>query len=338
MQNRSFDHLFGTFPGADGIRSGVAGYSQKNAKGVTVSPMLLHQATLHDLPHGRDEYLRVWNSGAMDKYAAYNGDVSLGYYDGTTPGVDRLWSWAQQYALADRFFTSVMSSAPSNQLFMTAASDNGFPFSIQPFYGPCNTEAPAPAPYTFRNVGDQLTEKGVTWGWYQEQFGKCDEGYASQQNPFQYFTSTHDSANLRDYSQFQQELMSGTLPAVSFVQPNPRNSTHPAAGSITEGLMWLDDLIKQVQASPVWPGVALIVIWDESGGWWDHVPPPQVDQDGYGMRVPLLVISPHAKRNYISHTQMDNVSVLKFIQETWGLTPLNTRNQASSGLNDLFSF
>jgi phospholipase C len=132
--------------------------------------------------------------------------------------------------------------------------------------------------------------------------------------------------------------MSGTLPAVSFVQPNPRNSTHPAAGSITEGLMWLDDLIKQVQASPVWPGVALIVIWDESGGWWDHVPPPQVDQEGYGMRVPLLVISPHAKRNYISHTQMDNVSVLKFIQETWGLTPLNTRNQASSGLNDLFSF
>jgi phospholipase C len=63
-----------------------------------------------------------------------------------------------------------------------------------------------------------------------------------------------------------------------------------------------------------------------------------VDQEGYGMRVPLLVISPHAKRNYISHTQMDNVSVLKFIQETWGLTPLNTRNQASSGLNDLFSF
>lgn len=338
MQNRSFDHLFGTFPGADGIRPGVPGYSQLNAKGATVSPSLLQDTAVHDLPHGREEYLRVWNSGAMDKYALYNGDVSLGHYDGTTPGVDRLWSWAQQFALADRFFTSVMNSAPSNQLFMTAASDNNFPFSVQPFYGPCNTDATAETPYTFRNVGDQLTEKGVSWAWYQEHLWDCANGYIPQQNPFQYFTSTHDSRNLRDFSQFRQDLAAGTLPAVSFVQPGPSDSTHPSSGPVTNGLLWLDELIQQVQSSSAWPGVALIILWDESGGWWDHVPPPQVDQEGLGVRVPLLVISPHAKRNYISHVQMDNVSILKFIQENWQLPPLNPRNQSATSLKDLFSY
>ncbi|HYG98211.1 MAG TPA: alkaline phosphatase family protein [Terriglobales bacterium] len=338
MQNRSFDHLFGTFAGVDGVRAGVPGYSQKNGKGETVTPRLLQQTTVSDLPHGREEYLRVWNSGGMDRYALHNGDISLGYYDATTPGVDRLWSWAQQYALADRFFTSVMSSAPSNQLFMVAASDNNFPFSVHPFYGPCNTETTTPAPYTFRNLGDQLTEAGISWGWYQEHLWDCANGYIPQQNPFQYFTSTHESPSLRDYSRFLQDLTSGTLPAVSFVQPGPSESTHPSGGSITNGLNWLDGLIRQIQASSVWPGVALIVLWDESGGWWDHVPPPQVDQEGYGMRVPLLVISPHAKRNYVSHVQLDNVSVLKFIQENWGLPPLNSRNQAATGLDDLFAF
>ncbi len=338
MQNRSFDHLFGTFPAVDGIRPGVAGYTQKDAKGATVSPMLLTETSVADLPHGRDEYLRVWDSGAMDKFALYNGDVSLGYYDSSTPGVDRLWSWAQQYALDDQFFTSVMSSAPSNQLFMVAASDNDFPFSVQPFYGPCNTEATAKAPYTFTNLGDQLSQKGVSWAWYQEPLWDCAAGYIAQQNPFQYFTSTHDSPNLRDYSRFSQDLASGTLPAVSFVQPAPIHSTHPGSGSITDGLEWLDSFLLQVKSSQVWPGVVVIVLWDEGGGWWDHVPPPQVDQQGYGIRVPLLVISPFAKNNYVSHVQMDNVSILKFIQENWGLPPLNSRNAGAASLGDLFTF
>jgi phospholipase C len=113
---------------------------------------------------------------------------------------------------------------------------------------------------------------------------------------------------------------------------------HPGSGAVTNGITWLDGFIKQIQASPIWPNTAIIVIWDSSGGWWDHVPPPQVDAQGFGPRVPMLVISPFAKKNYISHVQMDDVSILRFIQGTFGLQPLNARNQISSDLGDMFSF
>ena len=97
-------------------------------------------------------------------------------------------------------------------------------------------------------------------------------------------------------------------------------------------------LFARSRQRPVWSNAAIIVIWDSSGGWWDHVPPPQVDSQGYGPRVPMLVISPFAKKNYISHMQMDDVSILKFIQATFGLPALNARNQLGNDLSDMFQF
>ena len=338
MQNRSFDHLFGTFPGATGIQPGVPGFSQVDANGAVVTPQLLTDTATADLPHARSDFLRVWDSGAMDKYAFFNGSVSMGHYDNTTAGMSTLWGWAQQFALADNFFPSVMSDAPTNQLYLVAAEDNNNPASIDPFFPPCNTEVAATAGYTFPHVGDQLATKGLTWAWYQENLGVCGS-YVSQENPFQFFTDTHASTNVRDLTKFSTDLSSGNLPTVSFVQPGPAHSMHPALGvAVTNGITWLDGFIRQVQAAPQWANTAIIVIWDSSGGWWDHVPPPQVDAQGYGARVPMMVISPFAKKNYISHVQMDDVSILRFIQGTFGLPSLNARNQLGNDLSDMFSF
>lgn len=338
MQNRSFDHLFGTFPGATGIQPGVPGFSQVDANGAVVTPQLLTDTAIADLPHSRSDFLRVWDSGAMDKYAFFNGSVSMGHYDNTTAGMSTLWGWAQQFALADNFFPSVMSDAPTNQLYLVAAEDNNNPASIDPFFPPCNTAVAATAGYTFPHVGDQLATKGLTWAWYQESLGVCGS-YVAQENPFQFFTDTHASTNVRDLTKFSTDLSSGNLPTVSFVQPGPAHSMHPALGvPVTNGITWLDGFIRQVQAAPQWANTAIIVIWDSSGGWWDHVPPPQVDAQGYGARVPMMVISPFAKKNYISHVQMDDVSILRFIQGTFGLPSLNARNQLGNDLSDMFSF
>jgi phospholipase C len=103
-------------------------------------------------------------------------------------------------------------------------------------------------------------------------------------------------------------------------------------------MKWLDGFLHEVQASSIWNNAVVLVVWDASGGWWDHVPPPQVDTQGLGPRVPILAISPFAKKNYISHVQMDDVSILRFIQKVHGLDPLNSRNQASADLGDLFLF
>jgi phospholipase C len=338
MQNRSFDNLFGQFPRVNGLPKDVSQFSQMDSSGNVVTPHLLDPGFAADMPHGRQEYLRVWNGGAMDKYAFFDGADSLGYYDQSTPGIDLLWQWASDFAIADKFFPSVMNSAPSNQLFMVAASDNNFPFGIRPFYGPCNPPDTTPQPYTFPNVGDQLTRRAVTWSWFQEDLGKCDQDYQSQQNPFQFFTTTHNLANIKDLSAFFDQLSAGTLPSVSFIQASDQHSTHPSSGPVTDGLVWLDGLLRQIQASSIWPGVVVIITWDESGGFWDHVSPPQVDSEGYGARVPMLVVSPFAKKHYVSHVQMDNVSILKFIQSIWGLPPLNGREALSSDIRDMLTF
>jgi phospholipase C len=337
MQNRSFDNLFGVFPGAEGIKPGVPGFSQVDASGKTVTPTLLTDIAVPDLPHVRQDLLKVWDNGAMDKYAFFNGDTAMGHYDNTTPGVDVLWSWAQQFALADHFFPSVMGDAPSNQLYLIAASDNNFPFTINPINGPCTSPQTTSAPYTFQHVGDQLSAKGLSWAWYHEQLGICGK-YVPQENPFQFFKQATPGPNMRDLSSFQTDLTSGNFPSVAFVQANPVHSMHPNVGvPLTAGVTWLDGFIKQIQASPVYQKAAIIVIWDSSGGWYDHVPPPQVDPgQGFGPRVPMLVISPFAKKNFISHVQMDDVSILRFIQETFGLPPLNARNGQSNDLSDMF--
>jgi phospholipase C len=339
MQNRSFDHLFGTFPGANGIKAGEPGFTQTDAGGNSVSAFFQTNLAIADMPHLRGNLIKDWDNGLMDQFAFNSGDNAMGYYDNTTSGVDLLWSWAQQYALADNFYPSAMGDAPSNQLYLIAASDNNFSFSIQPFYGPCNTLTTTKAPYTYPHIGDQLDGAGLTWSWYHENYGDCTH-YVPQENPFQFFTSSHASPSIKDLTAFATDLAAGKLPNVSFVQPGAAHSTHPATGvSITNGLQWLDGFIRQIQAAPIWPRTAIVVIWDSSGGLWDHVPPPQnVDSQGFGPRVPMLVISPFAKKGYISHVQMDDVSILRFIQENFGLAPLNTRNQLSNDLSDMMLF
>lgn len=335
MQNRSFNHLFGAMPGVDGIRPGTNGYSQTDANGNTVTPYLLTSARTGDLPHDRGDYIATWNQGAMDKFAQNNGRLAMGYYDNTMPGIDVLWGWANDYALADNYYSSVMSNAPANQLYMVAASDANFPWSFYPYYGPCKTSTRAP--YTFQNVGDQLNAAGVSWGWFQAKWGECGTGYVPQQNPFQYFTSTHDTANLQELNAFYTQLDAGALPAVSWVTAHGTYNMHPG-GNVTTSANWLDGFLKRVQNSSAWPKTAIVVVWDEGGGWWDHRSPQQIDSQGLGIRVPMLVISPYAKRGYVSHIQMDHVSILRFIQWNWKLSSLNARNGASNNLLDLFSF
>lgn len=216
MQNASFDHLFGTFPGANGARPGAPGYVQSDAEGKQVSPFLPTDLASPALREGPRAFAQAMNGGLMDKYAFVNGAVSMGYYDGTTPGISTLWSYAQQYALADNYFSSVIGEAPSNQLYLVAASDNERAFSWQPAFGPCNKPDPLGTPLTFPNVGDQLTEKNIDWAAYQQDLGNYSK-YIPLHDPFQFFASTNNST--RDYSQLAADVSRNKLPAVSLWAP-----------------------------------------------------------------------------------------------------------------------
>jgi len=341
MQNRSFDQLFGVYPGTngntvEGIRPGIPGFTQVDKAGKTISPFLQTNPVSPLLPESRTAYLGEIDGGLMDKYAAFDGDVGLGYFDNTVPGIATLWGYADQFALADHYFSSVIAEAPTNQLYMVAAQDNNNTKTIDPAFGPCNQQGtPSPA-LTFTNAADQLTAKGFTWGVFQQSFGICSDS-SSVHNPFQYFTSTE--ASTQDYVKFAGLLKSGNVPAVSFIIPSGSEDLHPGNNKpLSVGIGFIDALVHEVQASPIWNTTAIIVTFDTAGGWYDHVPPPQLDAQGLGPRVPTLVISPFAKKGYVSHVQMDHVSILKLIQWNWKLGSLNPRNDLSGDMLDMFQF
>ena len=115
-----------------------------------------------------------------------------------------------------------------------------------------------------------------------------------------------------------------------WVTASPGHSMHPGQGNIANGVEWLDNFVQAVKGSNAWANSAIVVIWDESGGWYDHVAQPQLSGTvGLGARVPVLVISPLAKTNYISSQQMDFVSILRFIQWNWALGSFTDAGQAT---------
>jgi phospholipase C len=217
MQNHSFDNLFGTYPMANGLDPTAPSYNQINANGTTVSPTLLNNLTTADLNHDGTSYTAAYDGGKMDKYALTNGDLSMQYFDNTISGttndgktysIATLWNYAQQYTLADNFFASAMNSEPANMLYMVAATvHDDLTASGAPYYDHCSAEDVAESsgtiaqPLTETNVGDQLNANKVSWVWYQGNYNTSVNSacvdYVPQENPFQYFTTTQYSANLR---------------------------------------------------------------------------------------------------------------------------------------------
>ena len=367
MQNHSLDNLFGTYPGANGLNTSLPNYSQVDAKGRTISPTVVKTLEVGDPTHNRPTYLTSWDNGLMDKFASAEGDLSMQYYDNTVSGfasdgtawsIANIWSYAQQYALADNFFGSAMNSEPAQEFYMVAANTFDLTTSSSlPYYDPCsaveqqkdNNAGHIAAPLTNTTLGDQLSAAQVSWGYYMTNYANSQSGtctnYTPQEDPFQYFTSTENSSHIQNFtlSSFESELGNGTVPSVLWIQPDGQQDMHPGGGNVMDGVEFLSKVVQDVQNSSIWPNSAIIVLWDESGGWNDHVPPPQLaGTEGLGMRVPVLVISPFAKTNYISHQQMDFVSILRFIQWNWNLGELPAaaqaaREQQSGDLCDLLT-
>jgi phospholipase C len=138
-------------------------------------------------------------------------------------------------------------------------------------------------------------------------------------NPLPWFTTVRqdgETANIQNVSQFFVDAQRGTLPAVSWITPNAAVSEHPP-GLVSLGQAYVTTLVNAVMQSPAWDSTAIFLSWDDWGGFYDHVAPPAVDQNGYGLRVPAMVISPYAKAGYIDHQTLSHDAYLKFIEDVF---------------------
>jgi phospholipase C len=234
------------------------------------------------------------------------------------------FSYARQFTLCDRFFTDVAGpSAPNHLMLVTADSPivDNISFS--------NTKQPFP-PFNLPSLPKQLEKKGLDW----RNYGGL---------VFLTISNLILSTKNRLASQFAKDAKAGKLPEVSWVFPRSGESEHPTA-NVTDGMKWTMEQVNAVVKGGLWNSTVIFIVWDDYGGWYDHVVPPNIEQwkDGsqfrFGSRVGCLVLSPYAKKGYISKSQHSFVSLISFCEKTFNLPSLNTRTKNSDAMEDCFDF
>jgi acid phosphatase len=220
--------------------------------------------------------------------------------------------------------------------------------TIQPLNPPFQAGTPdcrRLPPVTDTTIGDRLTGAGIRWAWYSGGWNDAEAGHPDplfqyHHQPFAYVANyapgTAGRSHLRDESEFLVAARSGRLPAVSFVKPIGAENEHPGYADVARGEQHTVELIEAVRQSRDWKHTAIVVTYDENGGFWDHVPPPVVDRWGPGSRVPTLVISPRARHHFVDHQSYDTTSILATIERRYGLAPLGPRDAAANDLRHAF--
>jgi phospholipase C len=360
QENRSFDNLFDGFPGADTAASGTLHDGTK----VTLQPVKL--AEQYDIDHSYGGFRAAFDGGRMDgfdlepvygylhgKYQPLSGMGKFPYSYVQRSDVASYWQLASTYSLADRMFQSNGGpSFPAHQYLIAGQSDNaitgppGAPWGCDSVPGSTVTvlnstgaELPGPFPcFTYASLGDELDRGGVSWRYYAPPLS-VDAGIYSAYDAIRkirYSTDWNDDV-ISPETRVLADVAAGNLASVTWIVPSFQNSDH--AGIVPDdGPAWVTSIVNAVGHSQFWPSTAIFILWDDWGGWYDHVPPVQYDVMGLGFRVPLIVVSPYAKRGYVSHVPHEFGSLLKFVEDDFGLPSLNEADARSDNLTDCFDF
>jgi len=355
QENRSFDNYFGTFPGADGIPPDTC-LDILPGSARCVKPF--HMPTpmpACDLAHEWEIAQAAYDHGAMDGFVwAEGSSFTMGYLDGSD--IPNYWDYARHYALADRFFSSLTGPSMPNHLYTVAAQSGGLITNVcsrDHELEELEQDMDDPNGFSFASMVNLLAHGDISWKYYVETpkvapkvDDPCHVYYPRPQqlglwNPLPGFKSIRDDPKLMSHlvnlTEYQQDLQEGTLPQVSWIIPDFQDSEHPPE-PVDQGMWYVTNLVNQLMKSPYWGSSVIFLTWDDYGGFYDHVPPPQVDAFGYGPRVPLIIISPYAKPGYITHQTGDFTSLLRFIEERFQLRYLTARDHFANDMSDAFDF
>jgi phospholipase C len=344
QENHSFDNYFGTYPGADGTPEGAC-MPEDNADpdGACVEPFRVGNRAVTDLGHSDVIFDRQFNGGALDGFisayastGATDADLTMGYYDDRD--IPFYWNVADEFVLFDRFFTSANAGSVGNHMFWVAGQPGSPDGDIIP-----------PGGFDTETIFDRLEDAGVSWKFYVQNYdpevnldnrGDGDRAAQVVWVPLLNFRRYLDDPDLFSHivplEEYYDDLDNGTLPEVSYIVPSGA-SEHPP-GSIAAGEAFVRTLLNGLMRSSAWDSSAFTWTYDDWGGWYDHVRPPQIDQYGYGFRAPALLVSPYARRGHVDSTTLDFTSILAFIEHNWDLEPLATRDAQADPMIGAFDF
>jgi phospholipase C len=361
MENHAYDNYFGTYcqvtskycrATGNGILPGtcVPEFPNDPALGC-IAPFnfTVAQQAPPDLNHDWNSTHDAYNGGAMNGFYLAEGSTPepFGHYNGTTIPVD--WDLAEQYGLADDFFSSAASYSLPNHWFLVSASPPGI---IERNFPGAGTVASKHQYLNESNatltLQDELTNSSVSWRYYDWALPNYTKAInpapASDAwnlwNPLaargqSYATS--ERSHFAPETRFASDASNGTLPSLSWVIPPALYSDHPPY-NVTAGQTWLASVVDAVEGSPEWNSTVVFVSWDEYGGFYDHVAPPVLDGVGDGLRVPLLAIGPWVKQGVIDHAQMDFGSILHLMELRFGLGCLGPRDCQATLPMGMFDF
>jgi phospholipase C len=368
QENRSVDNLFQGLPGAD-TRS--YGYTTTGEK-VTLRPITL--ATSWDIDHSSTSFFQACNGagsypGTRCRMNGFNREsLECGGLGGAPCPKDHpqygyvprkesqpYFDMAAQWAFGDRMFTSHFdaSSFVSHQYIIAgqAQSSVDYPTGLWGCDGGKTdtvdtvnlqreiTGANIRVCFDSLTLGDELDTAKLSWGYYTAGvFGNGNLWNAYQAIKHIRYGPDWKADVIRPQARFFKDVKAGQLRTVSWITPTCVNSDHAGCESAA-GPAWVASIVNAVGESKFWNSTAIFVFWDEYGGWYDHVPPHKLDYDGLGLRVPLLIISPYAKKGFVSHVQYEHGSLLRFIEDQFGLGRLAASDaRANSPGPDCFDF
>jgi len=341
QENRTFDNLFNGYPGADTAQVGY------NHLGQQVPLQAIPLAGQGDWQHSEKECYTAYDNGKMD---GFDLNVLIGNTPAPSPytyvqasDVQTYWNMAHAYALADHMYESNCgSSFPAHQYLIAGQTGS----EVTPLHAPWGCDGTPPHCYDYQTLADLLDTAGVSWKYYAH---GVDINTPSSYNGFLAYDAISHIRYGTDWTTthigipettFFSDLAAGDLASVSWITPTCQNSDHHGCGPIRnqKGPEWVASLVDAIGNSPYWSSTAIFIMWDDWGGWYDHVAPKQLYPDGLGFRVPLIVISPYSRNDYVSHDRHEFGSILHFVEETYDLPSLGQRDATSDDLTDCFYF
>jgi len=368
-ENRTFDHLFGRFPGADGVTRGRlcdgSSIPLATAEDDSLGPKHSFLSGIIAINGGRMNcFDRLEQGEHLEAYVQYRRDQIPNY-----------WRYAETFTLGDRFFSSSYGPTWVEHFWVIASQSDRFvdierdrqvgadgvkggycddpderilsfpvlsPEEVQEVFRMEEEPDPEGVEALFverwpchdvRTMPDLLEREGIPWAYYMS-----DSPYFDVLRAIPHIRFGPMWRNVVDTSTLIPDIRAGRLPAVSWVMPPVAESDHPDYGGLCAGENWTVRVLNAIMRSPSWKRTVVFLTWDDFGGFYDHEPPPHLDIYGYGARVPLLVISPYAKPGEIFHATSDFSSVLRFIGKLHRLPPLTERDRRANDLSGTLDF
>jgi phospholipase C len=362
QENRSFDNMFQGYPGADTVSKG------KNSNGQTIALTPSSLGAYYEIDHSAQAMFAACNGtgklpGTDCRMDGFNNEES---YGGPTnpeyvyvPHNDSkpYFDMAHEWVLADKMFQSQLDESFVAHQYIIAAQAawsvnlpsgewgcaGGSLDSIGTIGKDRNPDGPTIRPcYDYQTLADELDKAKLSWRFYASTYGSASSGEGTGWSSFRAIKHIYEGPDwkyvISPNWKFITDVRAGHLANFTWITPVCDDSDHVNCSG-GYGPSWVSALVNTVGKSKFWNSTAIFVQWDDWGGLYDHVPPPYENRDSLGFRVPLLVISPYAKQNYVSHVQYETASVLRFAEDLYGLGRLAAADKrANSPAGDCFDF